>query len=139
MTPASVVLVGLLAAWGPVWPAPEAPENGAAESAAATEAEAPQPAAPTDVQPPAPAAPPVVPIATPAIIARGPIDVRARPALVASPRKAHEPAKPLHKQWAFWAIAGGLFVGAVTAVVIATRPAPDPYRGNTRPYYVPFP
>ena len=83
---------------------------------------APPPAAPTDVKPPASAAPPAVPIATPAIIARGPIDVRARPALVASPRKAHEPPKPLHKQWAFWAIAGGLFVGAVTAVIIATRP-----------------
>ena len=120
MTPASVFLVALLAAWGPVWPAPEVPENGAAESAAAPAAKAP-------------------PLATPAIIARGPIDVRAHPALVASPRKAHEPAKPLHKQWAFWAIAGGLFVGAVTAVIVATRPGPDPYRGNTPPYYVPFP
>ena len=129
-------LVALLAAWGPVWPAPEAPENGAAESAAATAAEAPPPAAPTDVQPPAR---PVVPIAPPAIIARGPIDVRARPALVAAPRKAHEPAKPLHAQWAFWAFAGGLFVGTVTAVIVATRPGPDPYRGNTPPYYVPFP
>jgi hypothetical protein len=140
VTSASVVIAVLLAVWGPVWPAPEAPENGAAESAAATAVEpAPLPAAPTDVHPPAPAAPPVVPIAPPAIIARGPIDVRARPALAASPRKAHEPAKPLHKQWAFWAIAGGLFVGAVTAVIVATRPGPDPYRGNTPPYYVPFP
>jgi hypothetical protein len=140
VTPASVVLAALLASWGPVWPAPAAPENGAAEPAAATAPEAaPPPTAPTDVKPPAPAAPPVVPIVPPAIIARGPIDVRARPPLVAAPRKAHEPQKPLHKQWAFWAIAGGLFVGAVTAVVIATRPGPDPYRGNTSPYYVPFP
>jgi hypothetical protein len=79
------------------------------------------------------------PLAPPAIIARGPIDVRARPALVASPRATHEPGKPLHRQWAFWAIAGGLFVGAITAVVVATRPAPEAYRGNTSPYYVPFP
>ena len=135
-----MVLAVLLAAWGPVWPAPEAPGNGAAESAATPAPEAaPPPTAPTDVQPPAPPAPPVVPIATPAIIARGPIDVRARPALVAAPRKAHEPAKPLHKQWAFWAFAGGLFVGTVTAVIVATRPGPDPYRGNAPPYYVPFP
>ena len=140
MTFASVVLPALLASWGPVWPSPEAPDIGAAEPAAATAPEAaPAPAAPADVKASAPAAPPVVPLATPAIIARGPIDVRARPALVASPRKAHEPPKPLHKQWAFWAIAGGLFVGAVTAVVIATRPAPEGYRGNTPPYYVPFP
>lgn len=129
-----------LLAWGPVWPAPEAPENGAAQPAEATAPEAAPPsAAPADVKTPAVAAPAAVPIATPAIIARGPIDVRARPALVGAPRKAHEPPKPLHKQWAFWAIAGGLFVGAVTAVVIATRPAPEAYRGNTAPYYVPFP
>ena len=135
-----MVLAALLASWGPVWPAPEAPEDGAAEPAAATAPEAAAPAAaPTDVKPPAPAAPLAVPVATPAIIARGPIDVRARPALVASPRKAHEPPKPLHKQWAFWAIAGGLFVGTVTAVVIATRPAPEPYRGNSPPYSMPFP
>lgn len=136
MTPASVVLAVLFASWGPVWPAPEPPEDGAAEPAAATP---PQAAPPTAAQPPAAAVPPAAPIAAPAIIARGPIDVRARPPLVASPRKAHEPSKPLHKQWAFWAVAGGFFVGALTAVIISTRPAPDPYRGNTPPYYVPLP
>jgi len=133
--PASVVLAALLA-WGPVWPAPEALEDGAAEPAAAAPEAAPPPAPPADVKAPAPAP---TPAARPGIVARGPIDLRARPALVGAPRKAHEPPKPLHKQWAFWAIAGGLFVGAVTAVVIATRPAPEAYRGNTAPYYVPFP
>ena len=131
VTPGSLVLAALLASWGPVWPAPEAPGNVAAQSAAPTTPEAaPPPVAPV---------PTAAPIAAPAIIARGPIDVRARPALVASPPATHEPRKPLHRQWAFWAIAGGLFVGAITAVVVATRPAPEAYRGNTSPYYVPFP
>jgi len=75
----------------------------------------------------------------PAIIARGPLDVRARPALVASSRPAPAPSKPLHKQWAFWAIAGGFFVGAVTAVIIGTRSGPEPYRRNAPPYYVSWP
>jgi hypothetical protein len=132
VTPATLLLAALLASWGPVWPAPEAPQNGAAESATASTPEA----APSPPVAPVPAA---AQIATPAIIARGPIDVRARPVLVASPRATHEPRKPLHRQWAFWAIAGGLFVGAITAVVVATRPAPEAYRGNTSPYYVPFP
>ena len=65
--------------------------------------------------------------------------MRARPTLVASPRPAHEPPKPLHKQWAFWALAGGFFVAVVTAAIIATRPAPEAYRGNAPPYHVPFP
>jgi hypothetical protein len=134
VTPAPLILSALLASWGPVWPAPE---NAAAEPAAETAAEAtPPPAARPGVEKPLP---PPAPIAPPAIIARGPIDVRARPALATAPHPAHEPRKPLHQQWAFWAIAGGLFVGAVTAVVIATRPAPEAYRGNAPPYYVPFP
>jgi hypothetical protein len=138
--PASVVLAVLFTSWGPIWPAPEARGRTAPEPAAATTPDAARaPAAPTDGKPPESTVPAPAPLAAPAIIARGPIDVRARPALVASPRDRHQPPKPLHRQWAFWAIAGGLFVGAVTAVIIATRPAPEGYRGNAPPYYVPFP
>jgi hypothetical protein len=132
VTSASLLLLAVLAGWGPVWPAPDATPSDAAVPP--TETPTPAPEAPKAVKTPATAAAP-----TRAIIARGPLDVRARPALVAAPRPAPAPSKPLHKQWAFWAIAGGFFVGAVTAVVIATRPAPEPYRGNAPPYYVSWP
>lgn len=131
MTSASLLLFAVLAGWGPVWPAPDATPS---DAVPATEAPPPAPEAPKEVKAAA-----VAPAPAPAIIARGPLDVRARPALVASPRPAPAPPKPLHKQWAFWAVAGGFFVGAVTAVIIATRPAPEPYRGNAPPYYVSWP
>jgi hypothetical protein len=129
VTSASLLLFAVLAGWGPVWPAPDTTPADAAPPATETPALAPE--ATKQAQPPPPA--------PPAIISRGPLDVRARPVLVAAPRPAPAPSKPLHKQWAFWAIAGGFFVGAVTAVVIATRPMPEPYRGNAPPYYMPFP
>lgn len=114
----------MLATWGPVGPAPEPPPS---ESAAAP---AIAPAAPAPVVTPARAA------VRPAIIAKAPIDVRARPALVAAPNQRRE---PLHKQWAFWVIAGSALAAAIVATVIATRPPPDPYRGNAAPYYMWWP
>jgi hypothetical protein len=133
VSPGTIVVAALLAGWGPVWPAPE---QAASEAVAAA---APPAAAASTT--PAPVAPPVaapVPARPPAIIAKAPIDVRARPVMVTAPRHPREPRTPIHKQWAFWAIAGGLLVTTVVATIVATRPTPDAYRGNTSPYYVPF-
>jgi hypothetical protein len=139
VTPASLVIAAALAVWGPVVPPPEAAGPGAGDAVmapadgAAAAAATPTPPAPTE--PTAPAAP-----AVPApIIAKAPLDVRAKPTLVATPQPAPQPRKPAHKQWAFWALAGGFFAAAVVATYIATRPEPQAYRGNAAPYYVPFP
>jgi hypothetical protein len=129
VTPASLVFSAALFAWGPVSPA-AAPELGETVPAA--------PATPPPTAPPAAAAPASPPPVAP-IVAKAPIDVRARPTLVASPVAHQEPRKPLHKQWAFWAIAGGFLAATIVVTLIATRPMPEAYRGNAPPYYMPFP
>jgi hypothetical protein len=128
VTPGLVALAALLA-WGPVAPPPEAP----APASQTVEPAAVQETPPAAV---APATPP--PVATP-IITKAPIDVRAQPVLVASPAAQHEPSKPLLRQWGFWAIAGGFLAATITLTILATRPAPNAYRGNAPPYYMPFP
>ena len=143
MTPASLVLAAALAAWGPVAPAPE-PEQvptGDVAAPAATSAAAPPvapaepPASPAPAPPGASAARP----APPALIAKAPLDVRATPAIVTAPAPTKPPSKPLHKRWAFWAIAGGLFAASIVVTYVATRPKPEPYTGNAPPYFVSFP
>jgi hypothetical protein len=52
-----------------------------------------------------------------------------------------EPAPPavkrryLYQQWPFWAITGALLVGMVGLTYAVTRPAPQPYYGNTIPNF----
>lgn len=54
---------------------------------------------------------------------------------------AREPAPPavnrryLYQQWPFWAITGTLLVGMVGLTYAVTRPAPQPYYGNTVPNF----
>jgi hypothetical protein len=132
VTPASLVVAAALLAWGPVSPPVETPAAESAEPAPAP-AETVQPAAPAAA---APAPPP--PVAT-TIIAKAPVDVRARPTLVAAPAAHREPHKPLVKQPAFWVLAGGFLAATIVVTIIATRPAPEAYRGNAPPYYMPFP
>lgn len=131
MTPASLVIAAALLAWGPVRPAPEpaTPDDVGDAVFAPTEGAPAAPETPPKVSP-APA-PPVTPI-----VAKAPLDVRARPALVAAPQPARQ---PLRKQWPFWALAGGAVVGMIVATYVATRPEPQAYRGNAPPYYTPFP
>jgi hypothetical protein len=139
VTPAGIVLAIAVAAWGPVAPAidtaPAAAKPAAATPGAAT------PAAPLDgaVQPIAPPGPALAGPGSiePAMIAKAPVDVRARPVFVDAPRRP--PAKPLYKNWAFWVISGGAFVAAVVVTIIATRPEPEPYTGNAPPFYVGLP
>lgn len=131
MTPGTFVFAAALFAWGPVAPPAETTGPEAAEPAPTVPEMPPPGASAADASPPPPAAAP--------IIAKAPIDVRARPALVATPAAYHEPPRPLHKQWAFWAIAGGFLAATIVVTIIATRPAPEAYRGNTPPYYMPFP
>jgi len=132
MTPAAIVLAVAVAAWGPVAPARDpAPPRGVEQGVPA--AARPDPAPPAAAPPPRPA-----PI-QPAIIAKAPVDVRARPALVAAPTGQLEPRPPLHKRWGFWAIAGGAFAASVMVTIAVTRPKPEPYTGNAPPYYIALP
>ena len=135
MTPAPLVIAAALLAWGPVRPAPEpATPDDVGDAVVAPSDSAPAaPETPAKVSP-APAPPPAP---RTAIIAKAPLDVRARPALVAAPQPT--PRQPLRKQWPFWALAGGAVVGMVIATYVATRPQPQAYRGNAPPYYIPFP
>jgi hypothetical protein len=137
VTPAAVVLAIAVAAWGPA--APPHPATPAVEPV-------PAPAPP---RPPAPAvdgedpnAPRPVARARPepfplAIIAKAPIEVRAKPVLVDSPDR--RPAKPLYKRWGFWLVSGGLFATTVIVTILATRPKPEPYTGNVPPFTITFP
>jgi hypothetical protein len=123
MTPASIIMAAALAAWGAVAPAGEASPSGVTPAAAAV----------------APA-PPVIPARALPIIANPRLDVRAAPApLVAAPGRQSDSRRPLYRDWRFWAIAGGLFAVAVIVTIAQTRPGPQPYTGNTPPYFIGFP
>lgn len=123
------MLATALAVWRPPALPPATPDEPAAEAS-------PEPEPPPPAPEPAPPSPATVPqiadtaLASP-LIARAPLDVRARPVRVS-------PA-PLYKNWRFWAVAGGLFAAMVATTLIVTRPDPPPYTGNTYPYYVSFP
>jgi hypothetical protein len=118
----SLVLVAVLAAWGPVAPPAEpAPSSPVARAPVVSDAETPGGG----------------PSITPAIIVRGPIDARATPLVtVAAPLPEH---RPLYKRWQFWAIAGGLLTTAIVLTVAVTRPGPSPYTGNAPPYSIGLP
>jgi hypothetical protein len=140
VTTAPLLLAAALVAWGPVAPGPPEPsdetgeqssEAAAAASPASAETTAPAPAPPS---PPAPA--PV--LIQPAIIAKAPVVVRATPAPVTAPVRTNERANLKTAKW-FWALSGGLLVTAIVVTVVATRPGPQSYGGNTPPYIVTFP
>jgi len=154
VTSVALVFAAAVVAWGSVAPVPEPQPPDAADTGSSEEQAAGAPAvgtaevrpivpAPVAPAPATPAAPTPAAAATPAtipapIIAKAPLDVRARPALVAAPAPQREPGRPLYKHWLFWTIAGGFFLTTVVVTIVATRPGPQPYTGNAPPYYVPF-
>ena len=139
MTAAPLVLAAALVAWGPVNPGPPEPAEPGETAGEAAPASAPDEAAtaaPAPAgEPPAAAMP--VPI-QPAIIAKAPIVVRTTPAPLIAPVRAKERTDLRKAKW-FWLIAGGMLVSAIVVTVVATRPGPQPYGGNTPPYVVSFP
>ena len=127
MSPASLVVAALIA-WGPAWPAPEPATPGDVGDAVIAPSDG-APAVPETPPKFSPAPePPVLPVA---IVAKAPLDVRAQPAA--------KSRTPVHKQWAFWVLAGSFVVGSLVAVYVATRPEPQAYRGNAPPFYMSFP
>ena len=146
MSLASVIVAAALAAWGPVAPEPSGseatevadPDVTTAPAAGEGEPIPPPPVPPSGAAPPA-AAPAGTAVPRPSIVAKAPLDVRARPAIGAWPRPASQPSKPLQRQWAFWVIAGGLFASTIVITYAVTRPKPDPYTGNGPPYFISFP
>jgi hypothetical protein len=131
------MVAAALLAWGPLAPAPEIvpPAHEAPAPAAPAPPGEPPPAA---LAPPAPAAAAGRPSLQPAIIAKGPLDVSARPAIVAAPGRAQPEQRPLYKRWSFWVIAGGLLATTIVVTIAATRPGPNPYTGNAPPYSITF-
>jgi len=126
VTPAGIALAIAVAAWGA---APASPPD---RAPAVTQPAPPVAPAEGAVQPIAPPAP-----VQPSLIVKGPLDVRAQPIVVDRPDR---PARqPLYKSWGFWVVSGGIFVSTIILTIVATRPGPQPYVGNTPPYYVGLP
>jgi hypothetical protein len=71
------------------------------------------------------------------MVAKAPLDVRVKPVLVGT--RDRPPQQPLYKNVGFWVVSGGIFVATVVITIVMTRPGPEPYSGNTPPYYVGLP
>jgi hypothetical protein len=139
---ASLVLAAIVA-WGPAVPAPAPVPAATPAPVADSPVPSPPPAPPTPPAAPVPSTPPPAPARAPAflppLIAKGPLDARARPALIATPSRAKRERPPLYKQWLFWVVSGGLLASTVAVTIIVIRPRPQPYTGDLPPYVISYP